>query len=247
MAEISTSEPVAVVTGAAGGLGAAIVRRLLRHGHRVAALDLSLAALEGSLRAEGDPLRAFEVDVTRPERLVEAAAEIGASMGPAAVLVNCAGVFARTPALRASAATVDRVVDVNLKGALHATHAFAPQMARQRRGRIVNVASIAAATGAALASAYAASKAGLVAATRSHARELAGAGVAVNAVLPGFCKTPMSAPEEATLARFVLPRIPVGRLAEPDEIAEVVEFFATCASPYLTGAVVTVDGGLHVG
>jgi 3-oxoacyl-[acyl-carrier protein] reductase len=223
------------------------VRRLLRRGFRVAALDLSLTGLERVFEAERPGLSLFEVDVTCPERLIAVAAEVASRMGPAAALVNCAGVFARTPALRASAETVDRVIDVNLKGALHATHAFVPQMARRRRGRIVNVASIAAATGAALASAYAASKAGMVAITQSHARELAGAGVAVNAVLPGFCNTAMSAPEAATLARFVVPRIPVGRLAEPDEIAEVVEFLATCGSPYLTGSVVTVAGGLHVG
>jgi 3-oxoacyl-[acyl-carrier protein] reductase len=248
MAEASTAErDVAVVTGAAGGLGAAIVRRLLERGLRVGALDRSRAQLEAALGEERAELRFVEVDVVLPESLHAAASVTADALGPATVLVNCAGVFARTPALRASTETVDRVIDVNLKGALHATHAFVPQMARRRRGRIVNVASIAAATGAALASAYAASKAGLVAVTRSHARELAGAGVAVNAVLPGFCRTPMSEPEAATLARFVVPRIPVGRLAEPDEIAEVVEFLATCRSAYLTGAVVTIDGGLHVG
>lgn len=241
-------ERVAVVTGAASGIGAATVRRLLQAGLRVAALDVSQQALAELARTADPPrLEAFSVDVGDADAVARAAASVDAAFGRVDALVTCAGVFARTPALRSNPAAIDRILRVNLAGALHATAAFGPIMARARSGRIVHVASVAAAGGAALAAAYAASKAGVVAVAQSHARELAGDGIAVNAVLPGYCDTPMAAPERATLERFVVPKIPLRRLADPDEIAEVIEFLATCRTGYLTGASILVDGGLRAG
>lgn len=249
--EISTADstvdrPIAIVTGAGGGIGAAVVRRLVARGRCVVAIDLDGERLAQTCGAGGPALHPLRVDLTDREAIERAAEDVATALGLAAVLVHCAGVFARTPALGECGAT-SRVLAVNLESAVHCTRAFGSHMARRGGGRIVHVASIAASTGAATASVYAASKAGLVALTRSHARELAGHNIAVNAVLPGYTRTAMTAGESATLDAFVVPRIPVRRLAEPDEIAEVVEMLATCSTPYLTGAAVECDGGLHVG
>lgn len=245
--ETSTAErPIAIVTGAAGGIGAAVVRRLLASGHCVVAVDIDGDGLGTTCGAGTPVLHPLRVDLADRDAIDAAADDVATALGLPTVLVHCAGIFARTPALVASDA-VSRILSVNLESAVHCTRAFGSQMARRGGGRIVHVASIAAVAGAATASVYAASKAGLVALTRSHARELAAHNIAVNAVLPGFTRTAMTAGESATLDAFVVPRIPLRRLAEPDEIAEVVTMLATCSTPYLTGAAVECDGGLHVG
>jgi len=243
----ATDEPlVAVVAGAAGGIGAAVAERLVRRGMRVVAMDVDAERLHAACGEGAAALHPLVVDVTDPAAIERAAEDVATALGPAAILVSSAGVFARTPALEPAHA-MRHVLSVNLEGAVHLTRSFGAQMARRRYGRIVHVASIAASTGAAAASVYAASKAGLVALTRSHARELAAHGIAVNAVLPGYTRTAMTAADEGMLDVFVVPRIPLKRLAMPDEIAEVVELLATCATPYLTGAAIEIDGGLHVG
>jgi NAD(P)-dependent dehydrogenase (short-subunit alcohol dehydrogenase family) len=239
-------ERIAIVTGAAGGIGAAIVRRLLARGVCVVALDLDGSRLGDVCGPPSARLHPLVVDVTDPGAVDQAADDVATALGCASILVCCAGAFARTPALQPGSAA-SRLLAVNLESAVHCTRAFGAQMAKRGGGRIVHVASIAATTGAATASVYAASKAGLVALARSHARELAPQGIAVNAVLPGYCRTAMTARDAATLEAFVVPRIPLKRLAEPDEIAEVVEMLATCSTPYLTGAAIEIDGGLHVG
>lgn len=241
-----------MVTGAAGGIGSAIVRRLARRGLRVLALDHDGAALDarfGEGRREGaeDSIVRVVASVTEPVRLAEVAAHAERELGPVYALVNAAGTFSRAPALAPDLEVLRRTLAVNLEGALACTAAFGASMVRAGRGRIVNVASIAAHAGAALAAGYAASKAGLVAATMSHARELGPHGVAVNAVLPGYTRTAMLAPSEALATKFVLPRVPLRRFAEPDEIAEVVEALVQLETPYLTGTAIPIDGGLHVG
>lgn len=245
--ETTTADPtVAIVTGAAGGIGAAVVKRLLARRMFVVAIDDDAARLDAVFEGGTRLLHPLVVDVTDGAAIDRTADDVATALGLASIVVSCAGVFARTPALGPSEGMA-RLLAVNLEGAVHLTRAFGRQMAKRGRGRIVHVASIAASTGAATASVYAASKAGLVALTRSHARELAGAGISVNAVLPGYCRTRMTAPEAATLEAFVVPRIPLKRLAEPDEIAEVIEMLALCETPYLTGAAIEIDGGLHVG
>jgi 3-oxoacyl-[acyl-carrier protein] reductase len=237
---------VAVVAGAAGGIGAAVAARLVQRGMRVVAIDVDAERLAAACGEGAASLHPLVVDVSDPDAVDRAADDVATALGPAAILVSSAGVFARTPAL-GPADAMRRLLAVNLEGAVHLTRAFGAHMAKRKHGRIVHVASIAASTGAAAASVYAASKAGLVALTRSHARELAGHGIAVNAVLPGYTRTAMTAADEGMLDVFVVPRIPLKRLAMPDEIAEVVELLATCETPYLTGAAIEVDGGLHVG
>lgn len=242
-----SEEPrVAVVTGAAGGIGAAVAARLVQRGMRVVAIDVDAERLLAACGEGGASLHPLVVDVADPAAVERAAEDVATALGPAGILVSSAGVFARTPALGASDA-MRTLLAVNLEGAVHLTRSFGAQMAKRGHGRIVHVASIAATTGAAAASVYAASKAGLVALTRSHARELASLGIAVNAVLPGYTRTGMTAADEGMLDVFVVPRIPLRRLAMPDEIAEVIEMLVTCETPYLTGAAIEIDGGLHVG
>lgn len=245
-ATTTAERPIAVVTGAAGGIGEAVVRRLLARPMFVVAIDADAERLATAFGGGSTLLHPLVVDVGDAAAIDRAADDVATALGLASILISCAGIFARTPALETSE-HVDRLLAVNLAGPVHLTRAFGRQMKKRGRGRIVHVASIAATTGAATAAVYAASKAGLVALARSHARELATFGIAVNAVLPGYCRTPMSAPEAGTLAKFVVPRIPLKRLAEPDEIAEVIEMLALCDTPYLTGATIEIDGGLHVG
>lgn len=235
----------AVVTGGGSGIGAAVVGRLLRRGLRVFAVDRSPSDVPSLKDEERSRFEAIEVDVRNADALGRVAEHVAAQGARADVLITSAGLFAQAPA-DAPAGARD-IVDVNLHGVIQTTAAFVPLLRRTGGGRIVHVASIAGATGAALAGVYAASKAGVVALTRSHARELASSRIAVNAVLPGYVDTPMLAPMRATLERFMLPRVPLGRFAEPDEVAEVIELVATCSTPFLTGAAIPVDGGLHVG
>ena len=238
-------DQVAVVTGAAGGIGRAVVDRLSGAGWRVAAVDRDPTGL--ARIGSRDGLACFLADAGDADQVSLAARSVDAAFGRVDAMVTCAGIFAQTPALRWDPPAVERILRVNLEGVALATAAFGALMARGRAGRIVHVASAAALDGAALAGAYAASKAGVVAMTQSHARELADAGISVNAVLPGFIDTSMTAPNRAMLERFTVPRIPVRRLGNADEVAEVVEFLLTCRTTYLTGAAVVIDGGLHSG
>lgn len=232
--------PVAVVTGGASGIGRAITLALRAGGHPVAIVDRD--------RPSDDVDATFvRADVTSRDDLERAAGRIEDVLGPIGILVNGAGVFEKSPALEYDDSVVRRILAINLEGVLLATSVFGRRMAARRHGRIVNIASIAAHAGAALASAYAASKAGLVAATQSHARELAPLGISVNAILPGYCDTPMLASERALVHSFVVPRIPLRRVARPEEIAEVVVALVSLRTPYLTGAAIPIDGGLHVG
>lgn len=236
---------VVVVTGAAGGIGAAAVTLLLARGARVVATDVRgerLAAL-----GEHPGLSARALDVTSPEQVREAADWVVRQHGRVDALVNAAGVFARTPATALDETVMRRILAVNLEGALRCTSALGARMADGGGGRIVHLASVSAEAGAALASVYAASKAGLIAAARSAARELGPRGVRVNVVSPGIIDTEMLAPDRELARQFVVPRIPTGRLGQADEVAELIAFLVLSAPDYLTGSIITLDGGLSVG
>ncbi len=169
------------------------------------------------------------------------------SHGGIDLLINNAGIFRKGSLLELNDDEARQVIDVNLMGALVCMSTFGSVMARRRSGRIINIASVAGIAGTALSPAYAASKAGLIAATRSAARELADHGVVVTAIAPGYCDTPMLAPAKGLIEAFAVPRIPLKRIAKPVEVAEVALFLATCRTPYLTGSIITFDGGLHAG
>lgn len=252
------SPQIAVVTGAAGGFGAAICEALLNVGYAVAATDIdaaSLAAL-GEHLSHPQGLRTFVMDVTDVQSVERAAARIAQEWSPSiTVLVNNAGIIGRSFCLsEKSPAESRQVIDVNLTGAFNCTAVFSRCMARLKYGRIVNIASIAGIWGAAGGAAYAASKAGLIKASESWARELGPLNISVTAIAPGICKTNMLSKfveqdvreplEDGGIVKAI---VPIGRWGTPDDVAEVVTFLATCKTNYLNSTVIPMDGGMRVG
>ncbi|MBI6548654.1 SDR family NAD(P)-dependent oxidoreductase [Xenorhabdus lircayensis] len=252
------SRQIAVITGAAGGFGTAIVRVLLDIGYLVAATDVSsqkLALLKERL-GQPESLATFELDVTDIASVGRAAQQISETLGQSiTVLVNNAGIIGRGYCLSENGMNqAAKIIDINLLGAFNCTPVFARYMARLKYGRIINIASIAGIWGAAGGSAYAASKAGLISATESWGRELGPMNISVTAIAPGICKTemleqfvdshPLGTEHEEKMVRSI---VPVGRWGTPEDVAEVVGFLASCKTNYLNSTVIPLDGGMRVG
>jgi len=235
---VTLAGEVAVVTGAAQGLGAAIADALEAEGARVARTDLS--------RGAGPSGVAYELDVTDRGSVDRALAEIAERLGEPTILVANAGINRIGPSETLPEERWQEVVDINLTGAFRCAQAAGVRMLAAGRGSIVNVASISAFVGMPGRAAYCATKAGVVALTRVLAVEWAARGVRVNAVAPGYVGTPMveQALEAGLLAADELAdRTPVGRVASPAEIADTVVFLASPAARYVTGQTLVVDGG----
>ena len=241
---------VAVVTGAGRGIGHAIALRLAHDGARVAVVSRQ----EANARRTADeinathppqgPAKAYAVDVSDPAGIAAAGQQILADFERVDILVNNAGVTRDGLSLRMSVDDWDTVLDTNLKGAFFFIQTFQRQMLRLRKGRIINISSVSGLVGTAGQSNYAASKAGLLGLTKSLARELASRNITVNAVAPGFITTDMtdSLPEE--LKKTVVGNIPLGRFGSAEDIASAVAFLASPEASYITGQVLTVDGGM---
>ncbi|MGX6448598.1 SDR family NAD(P)-dependent oxidoreductase [Patulibacter sp. S7RM1-6] len=236
-------DKVVVVTGAGSGIGRACVERFREAGANVEAWDLAPA--EGG---DGDGVVRRRVDVSSAASVEEAAAQAGNRWGGVDVLVNCAGIITpNLPAEEVDPQDYQRNFDVNLMGVVHATRVLHGMLA-ERSGAVVNVASQAALVCLPHQSAYSAIKGAVAALTRSLAIDWAAAGVRVNAVCPGFTRTPMAAgqmtPElEAAVSR----RVPLGRVFEPEEIAGAILFLASDLASAVTGVVLPVDGGWTAG
>ena len=238
---------VAVVTGGARGIGREIALVLAKDGADVALFDVNPQQLEqtaGELRALGRRAEAMSVDVTDGKQVDDGVAKVLDKLGRIDILINNAGVTKDGLLVRMDDAQWDRVLAVNLKGTFLCTRAAAKHMLKQRRGRIVSIASVVGIFGNPGQANYAASKAGIIGLTKSVAKELASRGVTCNAVAPGFIKTEMTEalPEQAK-ARL-LEAIPLGTLGEPRDVAEAVRFLVSDAARYITGHVLVVDGGL---
>jgi 3-oxoacyl-[acyl-carrier protein] reductase len=243
-------DKVAIVTGAAQGIGAAVAREFAREGARVAVVDLAAERAEevaAQLRTQGHDAIGIGCNVAKRAEVDAMVAALHARFGHVDILVNNAGIIRPAMLHKMTAAQWDEVLAVHLTGSFNCLQAVAPQMMERRYGRIVNVTSTAGVLGTIGQINYSAAKAGILGLTMSAARELARHGITVNAIAPGAA-TPMTETIR-TDERFrekYLDRIPLGRWAEPDEIAPVFVFFASNASAYVTGQVLAADGGMTI-
>ncbi len=238
---------VAVVTGAGRGIGRAIALTFAAQGADIVCISRTAENSERSaeeVRQLGRKAWALAVDVADGAAVSAAAEKVLAVPGRVDILVNNAGVTRDGLLMRMSEADWDTVLDTNLKGAFLVTKAFTRAFVKQRSGRIINVASVIGLIGNAGQANYAASKAALIGFTKSVARELASRGVTVNALAPGFIETDMTAVLAAELKTGLLQRIPLNRFGQPDDIAAAALFLAGPGARYITGQVLTVDGGM---
>lgn len=239
---------IAVVTGAAGSMGAATVNALLKEGLRVAMVDVDGAGLSRvGDHLTGDTL-GLAVDISDPDAVQGAHQAVVETLGPVDILVNNAGLLSKTKVANTSVEEWRRVMAVNLDGAFYWSKAVIGHMKAQRWGRIVNTCSLASKSGGLTAgTAYTASKGALGALTFSLARELAGWGITVNGVAPAYVRTPMVTDHLTSSERSaLLEQIPVGRFCEPDEFAHVIRFLVSPVSGFITGEIVDQNGGLHM-
>ena len=238
---------VALVTGAARGIGQAIAKKLASEGCDVALCDLKaewLAETVGLIEAMGRKVKCFEVDVGNAAAVDAAVNGAVKEFGKIDILINNAGITKDTLMIRMSEQDWDAVMTVNLKGTFLFTKAVARPMMKQRTGAIVNVASIIGLIGNAGQCNYAASKAGVIALTKSAAKELASRNVRVNAVAPGFIETKMTEALPEEVRTKMLGAIPMGRFGQPEDVANVVLFLASDMSSYMTGQVLPICGGM---
>ncbi|MDB6121072.1 MAG: 3-oxoacyl-ACP reductase [Pedosphaera sp.] len=238
---------IAVVTGAGRGIGRAIALKFAAEGADVVCVSRTVENSEkvaGEVRALGRKAWALAVDVSDSAAVNAAAEKILAEAGKVDILVNNAGVTRDGLLMRMSDEDWDIVLNTNLKGAFNFTRAFSRSFIKQRSGRIINIASIIGLIGNAGQCNYAASKAALIGLTKSVARELASRGITVNAVAPGFVETDMTAVLKEELKVELLKKIPLNCLGQPEDIAGAALFLASPAARYVTGQVLTVDGGM---
>lgn len=241
------NQQIAVVTGAGRGIGRAIALKLAAAGADVVCVSRTVENSEkvaAEVRALGRRAWAFAVDVSDPAAVTAAVEKILAEAGRVDVLVNNAGVTKDGLLMRMSEADWDIVLNTNLRGAFLLTKAFTRAFLKQRSGRIINIASVIGLIGNAGQCNYAASKAGLIGFTKSVAKEFGSRGVTCNAIAPGFIETDMTAVLDPKLKEALLKQIPLGSLGQSEDIAEAALYLAGPGGRYVTGQVLTVDGGM---
>lgn len=239
---------VAFVTGGAGGIGSAICRHLAEAGHRLAVADLSAKAA-AAVAAEVDGV-ALELDVTDPESCRAAVSGAVGSLGPIDVLVSCAGWDELLPLVDTDEDFQRKVLEINLGGPIRLTRMVLPGMIERRWGRIVTIASDAGRVGSSLEAIYSGAKGGLIAFTKTVAREVARHGITANVVCPGPTDTPLLAgivaanPDSDRVITSMTRSVPMRRLGTPDDIAPAVVYFASEDAAFTTGQTLSVSGGL---
>lgn len=247
------TDKVALVTGAGGGIGAAICKRLAEEGCHVALFDRDADAARAAgkeLQAPGRRISTHVVDITDYHGVSDAVASISADQGGVDILVNNAGFDRFANFLDTEPELWDAIIDVNLRGTLNMHHVVLPGMRDRGWGRVVNIASDAARVGSSMEAVYSACKGGTVSFTKSVARELARSGVRLNVVCPGPTDTPLLAQfleggeDGAKIVKALERAVPMKRIGRPEDIPGIVAFLASDDAEYITGQVISVSGGL---
>jgi 3-oxoacyl-[acyl-carrier protein] reductase len=242
------TEQVAVITGAGRGIGKAIALRLASEGATVAVVSRTEANSQSTAKeinaARADSAHAYAVDVADRDAVADLCSTMVKQFGKIHVLVNNAGITRDRLSMRMSEEDWDAVLDTNLKGAFHFIQGLERPMMKQHYGRIVNISSVSGLIGQAGQANYSASKAGLIGLTKALARELAGRNITVNAVAPGFISTDMTDQLPDAMKAHVLSLIPLAKFGECEDIAAAVAFIASPEARYITGQVLTIDGGM---
>jgi 2-hydroxycyclohexanecarboxyl-CoA dehydrogenase len=242
-----------IVTGGGGGIGGATCLRFAREGAAVAVLDLSADAAQkvaGRIAEAGGTALAIPCDITDRASVDAAVAAVREGLGPVDVLVNNAGWDVFKPFTKTEPAQWERLIAINLTGALHMHHAVLPGMVERKQGRIINIASDAARVGSSGEAVYAACKGGLVSFSKTIAREHARHGITVNVVCPGPTQTALfedykqGAGNPEKLVEAFTRSIPLGRIGQPDDLPGAIAFFASDDAAFITGQVLSVSGGL---
>ncbi|MDY6987157.1 MAG: 3-oxoacyl-[acyl-carrier-protein] reductase [Thermodesulfobacteriota bacterium] len=245
------AEQVVVITGGSRGIGRAIALRMAgpetKIGFNYSRQDTTDAdEATGLIEKAGGSAYSARVNVASVEEVRQFFSQIVEKWGRVDVLVNNAGITADGLLVRMKEADWDRVLAVNLKGAFNCMQAVAKVMMKQRSGHIVNISSVVGVMGNAGQANYTASKGGLIALTKTAAKELAPRGITVNAVAPGFIDTAMTVDLPDKAKEAMLAQVPLGRMGRPEEIAEVVAFLASYKAAYITGQVIHVNGGMYM-
>jgi 3-oxoacyl-[acyl-carrier protein] reductase len=247
--QTSLAGKTALVTGAGRGLGRCIAETLAAAGAKVACIDVNEEALADTvvaIRSAGGTAEPIACDVTQSERVTETVDKVLELWGKLDILVNNAGITRDNVIVRMKDEQWDAVLNINLRGTFLFTRAAARPMMKARGGRIINIASVSGMMGNPGQVNYSASKAGVIGLTRTVSKELASRSVTVNAVAPGFIATDMTAALGDELLQEIRKQVPLGRMGEPQDVADAVLFLASDAASFITGHILTVDGGITV-
>lgn len=239
---------VAVVTGGSRGIGKATAQKLVSLGADIAIVyrseDAAATELCSELQQQGVKAEPFKLDVSVYDDAKETVDRIMETFGHIDILVNCAGITKDRLIAMMKEDGFDAVINVNLKGTFNMIKHCTPVFMKQRSGKIINLASVSGIIGNAGQANYSASKAGIIGLTKSVAKELAGRGVCCNAVAPGFVETEMTA--NLSKNNKLVDQIPMKRMGQPEEVAELIAFLASPVSDYITGEVIKIDGGIAI-
>ena len=245
---LKLSGKVAFVTGASRGIGRAIALRLASDGAKVAlnfSSNVSKAEeVKAAIESSGGTAMLVQGDVSSLAVVTELIKKVVDEWGRLDILINNAGITRDNLLLKMSEDDFDKVIATNLKGVFNCTKAVTKLMMKQRGGRIVNMSSVVGLKGNISQANYAAAKAGIIGFTKSAARELASRGVTVNAVAPGFINTDMTAALSEKVKEVMMQEIPAGRMGTPEDVANAVAFLVSDEAAYITGQVLSVDGGM---
>jgi len=236
-----------IVTGAARGIGQATAVAFAKKGARLVLCDLKLEWLEetaGFVREAGGEVLTYEVDVVNRDSITRMVADVLQEWGRIDVLVNNAGITADAQLKKMTEASFDQVIDINLKGVFNCTQAVLPTMLEQQHGVILNASSVVGLYGNFGQTNYAATKWGVIGMTKTWAKELGKSGIRVNAVAPGFIATPMVAKMPENVLDMMKDKSPLKRLGTPEDVANAYVFLASEEAGFITGAVLSVDGGV---